>query len=509
MEERTRFKFVIVGSGLGGSAAAHVLKESGESILLLERGDFLKQERQNWDVAEVAERRRYDAEELWLDQNGRPFRPRIYYNVGGSTKVYGAAALRFRECDFSSRRHDGGATVSWPFGYRELMPYYERAEALLEVHGEAGEDPTEPPRGAFPFPAIAHEEEIERLSGRLARQGLHPFHLPLAIDQGPGGKCRKGSPCDGFPCMIRAKGDAENRLLRPILLKKTPNVTLWTRSYVERLETEEGGRRVVRARVIKDGQAVVVEGEVFILSAGAVNSAALLLRSASDRHPAGLANSSGLVGRNFMSHNNSVVLALSPFRKNPTRFQKTLAVHDFYDRGSRTGGPLGTIQLRGKVTEEMLKSKRNPLLRIFRRAIALRSVDLWVMTEDLPDPGNRVALDPSGAIRLERRPTNMRAHRELLRKARRAMRKAGYPICIVDKRGVNAIQHQCGTARLGTDPSSSVVDEWCKAHDLENLYVIDASFFPSSAAVNPSLTLLAQALRASEHLLLESRAGRA
>lgn len=500
MNEKLYFDFVIIGSGMGGAATAHVLKDTGRRILILERGDYLKQEKQNWDITEVAEKHRYDADEVWYDEKGRPFNPRIYYNVGGNTKVYGAAALRLREEDFSSREHKGGRTFSWPFSYGELAPYYDKAEALLEVHGRAGEDPTEPARGGFPFPAIEHEPEIGRLAERIAGQGLHPIHLPLAIDQGPGGRCRKGSPCDGFPCMVRAKGDAENRLLRPILLKKTENVTLWTKSLVERLETDESGRQVVRAVILRDGKRIEVQAGTFILSAGAVNSAALLLRSKNERHPDGLANSSGQVGRNFMSHNNSVILALSPWRKNPTNFQKTLAVHDYYNSGSADRRPLGAIQMRGKVKPQMLKNKPKLLLRLFRRFLAGRSLDLWIMSEDLPLSENRVTVDEQGRIHLARKETNTAAHLELLQRARRMMRRAGYPICILDRRGVSAIQHQCGTVRFGNDPSSSVLDQWCRAHDVDNLYVIDSSFFPSSGAVNPSLTILAQALRAAGHI---------
>jgi choline dehydrogenase-like flavoprotein len=262
----------------------------------------------------------------------------------------------------------------------------------------------------------------------------------------------------------------------------------------------------VGARVLKEGRPVLVNAAVFIVAAGAVNSAALLLKSANSDHPDGLANSSGLVGRNFMSHNSSVVMALSPLKTNPTVFQKTLAIHDFYHAGSSSGKPLGAIQLRGKVKEEMLRNKPSPIVRLFGKQIARRSIDLWVMTEDLPHPESRVTVDRDGRIHLARRLTNGKAHVELIRTTRQMMRRAGFPLCFVDPRGVSAIQHQCGTARFGTDPRSSVLDPWCKAHDLPNLYVIDSSFFPSSAAVNPSLTILAQALRASEHLKEQLRA---
>jgi choline dehydrogenase-like flavoprotein len=500
MSRIDRFDIVIIGSGFGGATAAHVLRDTGASILILERGGFLRQEKQNWDVTEVSVRRRYDAGELWFDERGRSFSPRIYYNVGGCSKVFGAAALRFREEDFLPRRHYGGDTPVWPFSYEQLKPYYDRAERLLQVHGLKGSDPTEPDRGDYPFPPIAHEPVIAELAERWEALGLHPFHLPLAIDQGPGGRCQKGSPCDGFPCMVRAKLDAENAILRPMLLKKPANLTLWTGAAARRLETDTSGNRVIRAEVEKEGERIGIEADRFILSAGAVNSAALLLRSKNRKHPSGLANSSGLVGRNFMSHNNSVLLALSPWRMNPTRFQKTLAVNDFYNGGPEGGKPLGHIQMRGKVKAQMLGRGKPAGLRLFSRSIAKRSLDLWVMTEDLGIPDNRVVLDGRQRIHLLRKGTNLEAHEALLDQARRIMRRAGFPISIVDRRGIRAVQHQCGTTRFGNDPRTAVLDPWCKAFDLENLYVMDAGFFPTSGAVNPSLTIVAQVLRAAEHL---------
>lgn len=500
MIEGNKYDIVIIGSGLGGSAAAKVLAGTGLSILILERGDYIRQERENWEIGEVVVKRRYDSGDTWYDRNGSPFNPRAYYNVGGATKFYGGSALRFREGDFAARSLGGGRTIAWPFGYTELAPWYDRAETLLEVHGAVGEDPTEPVRSPFPFSPLEHEKRIAELAQSLAAQGLHPFHLPIAVDQGLKGRCVKGSPCDGFPCKVRAKGDAENRILRPLLLKKPKNVELRTTCRALRFETTKSGEKIVAVIVEGSNGLERITGKQFILSAGAVNSAAILLASASPVHPDGLANSSGHVGRNFMCHNNTVVLALSPFMKNPTSFQKTLALHDFYG-GIDGGGPaLGAVQLRGKVRPEMLRRKKNPLLRAFSDVIAERSIDFWVMTEDLADPENRVKLEEDGTIRLELRPTNRDAHEALLRNLRSALHRAGLPVVIFDRRGIDTIQHQCGTLRFGEDPKNSVLDPWCKAHDLENLHAIDAGFMPSSAAVNPSLTVLAQALRAAEHL---------
>lgn len=498
MTDPLLFDVVIIGAGLGGSTLAYALKDTGASILVLERGDFLPPEAENWDVRALSLKGRYRAAETWFDQAGRPFQPRIYYNVGGNTKVYGAAMLRYRVQDFEGVAHEEGRTVPWPISYADLAPYYDRAEQLLGVHGQAGEDPTEPPRGDFPWPAVPHEPAIEDLAGELRRQGLHPFSLPVAVDLRPGGSCVRCHTCDGFPCRVLAKGDAETRLLRPALA--AGSVSLWTNAYVDRLHPSPDGRRVESVTVVHEGQTRQVSADTFILAAGAINSPALLLRSKNETFPQGLANSSGLVGRHYMAHNNTVIMAVSPWRQNPTRFQKTLAVNDFYFSGSPSGKPLGHIQMRGKILPEMLLKKKSLLLRTFNRFLAERSVDLWLMSEDLPDPNNRVMLDEQGRLHLIWRPNNLAAHRQLVEKTKQIMRRAGFPLILTERRGVETISHQCGTLRFGHDPATAVLDQWCRTFDLPNLFVVDTSFYPSSAAVNPALTLVAQGLRVADHL---------
>jgi choline dehydrogenase-like flavoprotein len=501
------FDFVIIGSGMGGSVLARRLAESGAAVCLLERGGFVKQEKANWDAAEVLVKRRYQADETWYDLEGRPFHPRVYYNVGGSSRFYGAAAYRLRRQDFREKRHADGISPGWPFPYEELEPYYDQAEHLLGVRGRRGEDPTDPGGMEYPHPPIEHEPFVADLAARLKKQGLRPFHTPLAIDFGPGGRCRKGSPCDGFPCMVRAKGDAENRILRPLLLKKPDNLSLVTEARVLRLHTEHSGTAVRSALYEKKGSRHEVEGNTFVLSAGALNSALILLDSRDRFHPDGLANSSGLVGRNYMCHNNTVLMAFHPCRRNPTIMQKTLSCNDFYLPGVAAGGPAaaggagGNIQLRGKVQPENLRGSPRIYLRLLRRFIAERSADFWIMSEDLPDPNNRIYRDGQSKIRLERTPTNIDAHRQLVAGFTRILKRAGFPFVIPVERGLESVQHQSGTARMGTDPGSSVLDPFCRCHDIPNLYVVDGSFFPSSGAVNPALTIAAQALRVADHLL--------
>jgi choline dehydrogenase-like flavoprotein len=486
---------------MGGSVLTRRLVESGASVCLLERGEFVRQEKANWDVAAVVTGRRYQAAETWYDRRGRPFHPRVFYNVGGASRFFGAAAYRLRREDFRQSRLPDGVSPGWPVSFGELEPYYDGAEELLGVRGSRGEDPFDPGGGPYPHPPIEHEPFVADLAARLADQGLRPFHTPLAIDYGPGGRCRKGSPCDGFPCMVRAKGDAENRVLRPLLLKEPPNLELITGAKVVRLKTAADGRSVRAAVYQRAGRTHEVEGRVFLLCAGALNSALILLDSGSRHHRQGLANSSGLVGRNYMCHNNTVLMALHPLRRNPTVMQKTLSCNDFYLPAFDARGAAGNIQLRGKVKPENLRASPRLLLRLFRRPISARSADFWIMSEDLPDPQNRIYRDGSGRVRLERSPRNVDAHRRLVREFTRILRRAGCPIVITVPRGLDSVQHQCGTMRMGDDAAASVLDPWCRTHDIGNLFVVDGGFFPSSAAVNPALTIAAMALRVTDHLL--------
>ena len=489
-----RYDLVVIGAGMGGSALAYSLVGSGLSICLLERGCALRQEPENWDPEQVITRRRYAPEETWYDGDDRPFTPRVYYWFGGSSKFFGGTAFRLRETDFAARRFPHGDTRAWPFSYADLAPYYDRAERAMWVHGAAGSDPTEPPRGAFPFAPLEHEPPIAWLARRLRAQGLQPFPLPIAVHQGDGGHCRKGSPCDGFPCKIRAKGDGENAFLRPAL-RADKRIRVLPGAFVERLigsGTEDVHLDAVEVRR-SDGTRRRIEARAFVLAAGAVNSAALLLRSTGRRYPTGLANGSGQVGRNFMAHNSTVLMALAPWRMNPTRFQKTLALNDFYHDG-------GNVQLRGKVLPHNLQRGGSGPMKRFARQIARRSFDLWLMSEDLPDPDNRVTLRADGSIKLARRLNNLAVHDALVRRTTVALRRAGLPIVLRRPPSPAVIQHMVGTLRAGTDPTDSVVDANCRCHDVTNLWVVDGSIFPSSAAVNPALTIAANALRVGDAL---------
>jgi choline dehydrogenase-like flavoprotein len=496
------FDVVIIGSGVGGGAIALSLMPTGARILLIERGPRLPREPQNRDAEAVFVEQRYRSTETWFDGRGRPFRPGQYYFVGGHTKFYGCAMFRFRERDFEAVEHEEGVSPAWPIRYADLEPYYGQAERLFGVRGRAGDDPTEPPRsGPYPHPAVPHEPVIARLAERFQALGLRPFAMPAAIDFGADGRCERCGTCDAFPCRIDAKGDAEICLVNPAL--RQPNVTLWTDSLVTRLVTDESGRRIVAAEVRRKGGQPVeqkVHARWFVLAAGAINSAVLLQRSATVRHPNGLANSSGVVGRHYMNHNCTAFLTIDPRQVNETKFPKTLSVNDFYFGGGASERPLGNLQLLGKIQEPMLRAAMGWAPRALRTWAARHSVDWYVMSEDLPHPDSTVRPRGADSIELRWRRTNLRPHRRWVTTARRLLKDAGLPIVLSRPFGEDTPSHQCGTVRFGTDPATSALDPLCKAWDHDNLYVVDAGFFPSAAALNPALTVAAQALRVGEHL---------
>ena len=485
---------IIIGSGAGGGTMMRVLAESGARILVIERGDFLPQEPENWDPAAVWKQLRYRTTERWLEEGGGEFRPYMHYCVGGNTKFWGAVLYRLRREDFGEVEHLDGVSPAWPIDYDTLAPFYDRAERLYHVRGQHGVDPTEPPRGPYPHPPVPHAPAIAAIVERLRAQGLHPSPLPLGLLDG----CVMCNTCNSFPCRIGVKSDAESCGVRPSTAR--PNVTLWTNAHARRLITDAGGRKVERVEVERNGEVVQVSAPLVIASCGAVNSAALLLRSASDRHPDGLANSSGLVGRRYMAHLATMMQGFHPFRKNETVFQKTVAINDFYFRGPDTPYPLGQVQSQGR-THGVMAQTVVPSVPVgaYNWWVA-RGVDWLAMTEDLPRPDNRVTVEAGGRIRLQYRPNNLAAHRRLVDETRRMLRRLGFWVVMTHSHKAKNTTHQCGTLVFGTDPKTSVLDPFCRAHDLDNLFVVDASFFPSSAAVNPGLTIIAQALRVADHI---------
>jgi choline dehydrogenase-like flavoprotein len=511
MPTSNNFDVIIVGTGAGGGTLAYRLAPSGKRILLLERGDYVPREKENWNPRLVNLESRYQTKEHWKDRDGNDLHPHTNYYVGGNTKFYGAALFRLRRQDFGEIRHQDGVSPGWPISYDELEPYYAEAERMYHVHGARGEDPTEPPASSpYPYPAVSHESRIQELSDHFAAEGLKPFHTPLGVmlDEANPHKspCIRCNTCDGFPCLMHAKSDAQVLAVDPAL--RYPNVTLLTNAFVERLETTPSGREISKVIVKRNGMTEEYSADIMVLSCGAINSAALLLRSWSDKHPNGLANRSDVVGRHYMGHVNSVQMAISK-TPNPTIFQKTLSVNDFYFGSENWPYPMGHISFVGKLDGETLKGGAPPLTPGFTLdKMAAHSLDFWLTSEDLPDPDNRVTLDRDGNIVLSYKPNNEQAHKRLIAKLHDIMGvhqgfHAGlFPmnLYVGQRIPLAGVAHQNGTVRFGHDPKTSALDVNCKAHDLDNLYVVDASFFVSSGAVNPALTVMANALRVGDHL---------
>jgi choline dehydrogenase-like flavoprotein len=509
-----RYDVIIIGSGAGGGTLAHRLAPTGKKILIIERGDWLPREARNWSVDEVFRANRYITPDTWMLPNGKSFQPQVHYFVGGATKMFGAALYRLRKQDFGEMRHFDGLSPAWPISYDELEPYYANAEQLYQVHGERGRDPTEPPAsGPYPAPPVSNEPRIQKLFDDMTTAGYHPFPAPSAVmlneANPPYSACIRCQTCDGFPCLTHAKCDAEVIAVRPAL--EHANVTLLRNAKAVKLETNPAGNAV-------DGVIVEVEGalqrfaaDIVVVSCGAANSAALLLRSASDQHPTGLANGSDQVGRNYMFHNSQAVLALS-LAPNDTMFQKTLALNDFYFGMDGFPYPMGNIQMIGKTLPGMYRAEK-PLLTALAPGWALDEVsrhalDFWLTTEDLPDPNNRVTVDSEDRLTLAYTPNNQVPTRKLYEKLRSMLSEIGLSTQHILTRDIYmqsdiplaGCAHQAGTCRFGDDPKTSVLDRDCKAHQLDNLYVVDTSFFVSIGAVNPSLTAIANALRVGDHL---------
>jgi choline dehydrogenase-like flavoprotein len=510
------YDVIIIGTGAGGGTLAHHLAPSGKRILLLERGDWLPREPANWLAADVFVDNRYVSTDAWTDERGRPFQPQIHYFVGGATKLSGAALYRLRAEDFGEIRHRDGLSPAWPISYEQLEPYYTRAEQLYQVHGARYEDPTEPPASDphYPYPPVSHEPRIQQLHEDLAAAGLQPFHAPLGImlDEAnlPYSACVRCADCDGFPCAVHGKADAEVNAVRPAL--NHPGVDMLTHARAVRLETNAAGTAVTGVVVDHEGHEERYRGDIVVVSCGAANSAKLLLASASDAHPSGLANGSDEVGRNYMCHLSQAVLALSR-EPNPTIFQKTLGVNDFYFKGPDFDYPLGSIQMLGKSQAAMYRGEKQLEAKLAAswslRDVAEHAVDFWLSTEDIPLSDNRVTLDRAGNIRLRYHPTNSTAAQRLYHQLKSMLGRLGmHPDHLIPRFAylksetpIAAVAHQAGTCRFGTDPTTSVLDVNCKAHEVDNLYVVDTSFFPSIGAVNPALTAMANAMRVGDHLL--------
>jgi len=517
------YDVIVIGSGPGGASLAQRLAPTGQRILLLERGDYLPRSQKNWDSQTVFVDGAYQANETWYGRGGEEFHPGLHYYVGGNSKVYGAALLRLRLRDFDEIRHADGLSPAWPLKYDAFEPYYAEAERLFHVHGQRGEDPNEPPAGGpFPYPPVSHEPRIRELAANMTEDGLHPFHLPLGIlldekdgKPTPTSTCIRCDAFDGFPCLLNGKADAQVMCVDPALAAY-PNLTLLTGAYASRLETDVTGRTVTGVLVTREGREERYTADIVVVACGALSSALLLLRSSNDKHPHGLANGSDQVGRNYMRHNQSVLMALLR-QPNDTVFQKTLAVSDYYFGSDDWEFPLGLIQMcatshGAQIRGEALPAWLEWLPKMPFDEMARHSLDFWLSSEDLPRPDNRIYYDGDRVV-LDLTENNMEAHHRLKRKLEQILSHAGAHPLLMERslyfgKGIpiGGTAHQAGTARFGTDPATSVLDLDCKAHELDNLYVTDASFFPSIGAVNPTLTIVANALRVADRIAQRLRA---
>lgn len=514
------YDFIVIGSGPGGGTAAARLAETGKRVLILERGDYLPRERANWDSEVVFGEGRYTADETFYDIDDNTFHPELHYFVGGNSKVYGAALFRLRPSDFDDVHHPQGVAPAWPISYADLEPWYVQAEHLYWVHGKHGEDPFAGPASQdYRYPPVQHAPRIQELSDGLERLGLHPFHLPIGVDltqdkdgnPTPESRCIRCDRVDGFPCLVGAKADAEWAVVRPALAAHD-NLTLLTRTTAERLVTDATGRTVTGVvATLPDGSAHTFAADLIVLAAGSILSSVLLLKSADDRHPHGLANSSDVVGRHYMRHNNLALMAFSR-EPNPTVFQKTLSLNDFYGPSKHWDFPMGNIQMLGKSDDWQVKGQAPKALgwgpNLPYAFVAKHSLDFWLASEDLPLAESRVTLRPDGSVKLAVQPNNNMEGLTRLRHVFDSMlndlglqsKSFERSLYLHKAMDVAATAHQAGTARFGTDPTSSALDVNCKAHDLDNLYVVDGSFMPSIGAVNPTLTIIANALRVADHI---------
>jgi len=513
----SHYDLIVVGSGPGGAALAHRLAPTGKKILLIERGDYLPRAQANWDSKTVFVDGTYQASETWYGADGRSFHPGLHYYVGGNSKMYGAALFRLRERDFGEIVHQHGISPAWPLSYVDFEPFYTEAETLFAVHGQRGEDPNEPPAsGPYPHPPVSHEPRIQALSDSLAADGLHPFHLPLGIKltehngkPTPTSVCIRCDAFDGFPCLLNGKADAQVMCVDPMLASH-PNVELLTNTLVTKLQTDPTGRSISGVHGVREGEQLVLTADIVVVACGALSSALLLLRSGNDAHPGGLANGSGQVGRNYMRHNQSVLMALLR-EPNDTVFQKTLAVSDFYFGADDWDYPLGLIQMCAKSHGDQIKGELLPGTLDFLpdmpfETMARHSMDFWLSSEDLPRPENRIYYDGERVV-LDVHEQGGEAHRRLKKKLEYHLSRNAAHLVLLERKlylgkgiPIGGTAHQAGTARFGTDPASSVLNLDCRAHEIDNLYVTDASFFPSIGAVNPTLTIIANALRVAAHI---------
>jgi len=482
-EQGHRHDAIVIGSGAGGSTLAYQLSQYGFRVLVIERGDFLRPDRRQGSNAVG----KYMYHIVKSGEETSCF-------VGGETKFYGAALYRMRESDFNAVEHENGISPAWPISYSELEPYYERAERLYHVHGSSAGDASEPPRAApFPHPPIEHAPIVAKLVKRIEQSGTPVSSIPRGLDYGPTGKCVLCSTCDGHYCQIDAKMDAEIAALRPALA--TGNVRLMTNANCARVLTTRDGSRVTGVSVQHLGREQEIYADIVAVCAGLRGSASLLRRSRTQRHPDGLGNATGCLGRYLAGHSAGVVFPIAGWKRVPPTHTKTFAINGYYNCAPGWPYPSGVIQISGQMP---FWEEAPTLMRPLAHFIGTRAFMCFYMTEALPTRETGLMFDGDEIASCLPPVHNLKTFNKLHDLAVGVFRGSGY--LVFARRRPPRVWHEVGTARFGNDPASSVVDPTCQVHGIEGLFVVDASVLPSAGAVNTALTIVALALRAGDHI---------
>ena len=508
----SEYDLIVIGSGFGGVMAAVPAVLAGKRVLMIEAGDWVVRGPHNWQSEGFSENTPYyrNSAPFDLTAEGLPSTVRTYRNVGGASVFFGGVSMRLREADFDAAPEiDQNSGAAWPYKYPDLEPYYAQAEALLEVAGESGADPSEPARST-PFPRTPGP--LAPISSRIADAaralGLHPFRLPLAINYMPGDDrtvCVACGTCDGYACKIQAKNDVSTVLL-PRLQRS--GLLLVVNSPAVRIEREGSRVTSVVCTVAGRNDPVRYRGRMVVVAAGTLTTPRLLLASGLDAvNPAGES-----IGRYLMRHCNAVVMGVFPRRPAPRgEFHKQIGIHDYYFGHPTVESPRGRLGCLQQFATPAPWIARNqfPLgLGAVLGPLVSFTTGFIVMAEDRPRPENRVALTGAAAGPLSLPPASvthdyderdLAARAALIGAARRILRKAGALFFVTHM--IKTFSHAVGTVRLGPDPRLSPLDEWGAFRGLDNLYVTDGSALPRSGGVNPSLTISANALRTGSHIL--------
>lgn len=480
---RGSYEAIVIGTGGGGSALALRLAQAGADVLLVEKGDYLR----------IPHREGEPVGRFIHDIMGSRSAPLHF--VGGQTKFYGSALYRMRQSDFVETAHpDGRVSPAWPIGYADLEPYYAEAEALYRVHGTSEGDPSEPPRSAdYPYSPLPHQPIVSELVGRLRGCGLPVAAIPRGLDRREGGNCVLCSRCDAHFCTVDGKMDAEIAAVRPALA--TGRVTLTTLTECLRVLTRPDGRQVEAVELRRDGETVVVRAGMIAVCAGLEGTAMLLRRSRNAAHPEGLGNAGGALAKNLAGHSVGMIFPFVSLRPVPEIHTKTFAINAWYDAAPGWPYPTGVVQAAGQMPFWREASR---LMRPVAKLVGQRSLMCFYMAEALPTPEAGFLFDGDRIADRVAPDMNLATFERLRGLAVDAFSRAGYRV-LARKRSPY-LWHEVGTARMGRDPATSVVDDIGAVHGIDGLHVVDASILPTAGAVNTCLTIVALALRAGDRM---------